>query len=74
MLNVSEQYLYQVLRGLSTARPALARQLHGLDPQMLLWDLRPNDWHIVWPELVGTEGAPPAPADTTPHQEAQHAA
>jgi DNA-binding transcriptional regulator YdaS (Cro superfamily) len=22
------------------------------------WDLRPNDWHRIWPELVGAEGAP----------------
>lgn len=25
------------------------------------WDLRPRDWHLIWPELVGTEGAPPIP-------------
>ena len=23
------------------------------------WDLRPADWHEHWPDLVGTEGAPP---------------
>jgi len=22
------------------------------------WDLRPNDWHRIWPELVGSDGAP----------------
>jgi DNA-binding transcriptional regulator YdaS (Cro superfamily) len=22
------------------------------------WDLRPNDWHVIWPELIGTKGAP----------------
>lgn len=22
------------------------------------WDLRPNDWHLIWPELIGTDGAP----------------
>lgn len=22
------------------------------------WDLRPHDWHRIWPELIGTEGAP----------------
>ena len=22
------------------------------------WDLRPRDWHIHWPELVGKRGAP----------------
>ena len=74
MLNVSEQYLYQVLRGLSTARPSLARQLHGLDPEMLLWDLRPHDWHVIWPELVGAVGAPPIQCHTPNDQETQHAA
>lgn len=22
------------------------------------WDLYPEDWHRIWPELIGTEGAP----------------
>lgn len=22
------------------------------------WDLRPDDWHRIWPELVGSDGAP----------------
>lgn len=26
------------------------------------WDLRPDDWAAVWPELIDTEGAPPIPA------------
>jgi DNA-binding transcriptional regulator YdaS (Cro superfamily) len=26
------------------------------------WDLRPDDWHRIWPELIGTEGAPDVPA------------
>ena len=25
------------------------------------WDLRPDDWHRIWPELVGMDGAPPVP-------------
>ena len=25
------------------------------------WDLRPHDWHEIWPELVGTAGAPEKP-------------
>ena len=25
------------------------------------WDLRPDDWHRIWPELIGTAGAPPVP-------------
>jgi DNA-binding transcriptional regulator YdaS (Cro superfamily) len=23
------------------------------------WDLRPKDWWVIWPELIGTDGAPP---------------
>lgn len=22
------------------------------------WDLRPADWHLIWPELLGVDGAP----------------
>lgn len=25
------------------------------------WDLRPKDWHLIWPELIGTPGAPGVP-------------
>ena len=25
------------------------------------WDLRPTDWWLIWPELIGTEGAPAVP-------------
>lgn len=35
------------------------------------WTLRPDDWHRIWPELIGTEGAPPVPAAT---EEARDAA
>lgn len=27
------------------------------------WVQRPDDWHLIWPELVGTDGAPPVPAE-----------
>jgi DNA-binding transcriptional regulator YdaS (Cro superfamily) len=27
------------------------------------WELRPTDWHKIWPELVGTKGAPPVPVE-----------
>ena len=29
------------------------------------WDLRPLDWHRIWPELIGTDGAPDVPETTT---------
>ena len=57
-LDVDEQYVYQVSTGLKTASPALARRLNALDPTARLQDLRPDDWHLIWPELVGTDGAP----------------
>lgn len=27
------------------------------------WDMRPADWHRIWPELIGADGAPPVPAE-----------
>lgn len=34
------------------------------------WDLRPADWHRIWPELIGVDGAPAAasaaPAEAPP--------
>ena len=26
-------------------------------------DLRPDDWHRIWPELIGTDGAPAIPQE-----------
>ena len=28
---------------------------------VMRWDLRPDDWHRIWPELIGIEGAPEIP-------------
>lgn len=27
------------------------------------WELMPGVWHVIWPELIGTPGAPPVPAN-----------
>ena len=35
-------------------------------------DLRPNDWHQIWPELIGTDGAPDAPIQVTTEAEITH--
>lgn len=37
----------------------IERHTHGA---VRRWDLRPDDWAAVWPELIGTDGAPPIPA------------
>lgn len=34
------------------------------------WDLRPDDWHRIWPELIGAEGAPDVPAAEAHAQQA----
>ena len=28
------------------------------------WDFRPDDWHRIWPELIGAEGAPDVQSST----------
>lgn len=28
---------------------------------VMRWDMRPGDWHRIWPELIGADGAPPLP-------------
>jgi DNA-binding transcriptional regulator YdaS (Cro superfamily) len=50
-LGIDEQYLYQVLKGLRIARPGLARRIHAIDGAARLQDLRPDDWHEIWPDL-----------------------
>jgi DNA-binding transcriptional regulator YdaS (Cro superfamily) len=59
LLQIDEQYLYQIVRGLKTASPALARKIHEIDASFKLEDLRPNDYWIIWPDL-------PAPVDIAP--------
>ena len=28
------------------------------DRRVMRWDLRPDDWRRIWPELIGKDGAP----------------
>lgn len=30
------------------------------------WEMWPDDWHRIWPELIGIDGAPPVPAVLPP--------
>lgn len=32
------------------------------DGDVRRWDLRVDDWHRIWPELIGADGAPAVPA------------
>lgn len=31
---------------------------------VMRWDLRPDDWHLIWPELRKRKDAPPIPEKT----------
>lgn len=48
--------------GLKTVPPercsAIERATEG---KVKRWSLRPSDWHLIWPELIDVDGAPPAP-------------
>lgn len=58
LLVADEQYVYQLCRGLKVCSPVLANKWNKADPDVKLWDARPDDWHLIWPELIGTDGAP----------------
>jgi DNA-binding transcriptional regulator YdaS (Cro superfamily) len=58
------------MRGVPIERCVQIEQ--AFDGVVRRWHLRPNDWHRIWPELIGIEGAP-AIAGTS-EQEQQHAA
>lgn len=45
--------------------PAIERETGGAVTRR---DLRPDDWHLIWPELVGTKGAP----EVTAAEEVSH--
>lgn len=56
-------HLYQLLTGRREMEPMKAVELEVRSGGRLRrWHLRARTWHLVWPELVGTEGAPALPA------------
>ena len=40
----------------------LARLEHMCGARLRRWHFRPADWHLIWPEMVGTDGAPEPPS------------
>lgn len=59
------------LKGIPAARLlrlAVVAEQRGVSKR---WELCPQDWHLIWPELIGADGAPQVP----PTEEVQrHAA
>ena len=63
LLGVDEQYLYQCFTGRNAMRPKEAvRAEVRTGGRVRRWHVRVKDWHQIWPELIGTPGAPEVPA------------
>ena len=62
-VRIAPAYLSQIAGGVRKAHPALAREIESecAAGAVRRWDLRPDDWHRIWPELIGAEGAPDVP-------------
>jgi DNA-binding transcriptional regulator YdaS (Cro superfamily) len=58
-VGVDEQYLYQCLTGRKAMNPAESVRIEReSNSRIRRWHLRQDDWHRIWPELIGTDGAP----------------
>ncbi|ADG20367.1 hypothetical protein BC1002_6526 [Paraburkholderia atlantica] len=65
-IGVSQSFLSQMASGLSPIsqeRCFLIEQATA--GAVARWDLKPHNWHKLWPELVGAPGSPPVPNHTT---------
>lgn len=51
-LGISSSYLSQLAHGLSPISPARCVEIErATDGNVTRKDLRPSDWHLIWPEL-----------------------
>lgn len=65
-LRIPPAWLSQMAAGARPVPPPLVPQIERIsEHQVRRWALRPTDWHLIWPELVGTDGAPDVPEPTT---------
>jgi DNA-binding transcriptional regulator YdaS (Cro superfamily) len=61
---VAPAFLSQIANGLRGVPAERAADIErACEMQVRRWHLRPDDWHRIWPELVGAEGAPPVSAE-----------
>lgn len=52
-------HINNVSYGLRQCHPLLAAVIEGETAKAVRrWDLRPSDWHLIWPELIGHPDAP----------------
>lgn len=63
---IAQGWLSQMASGLRPIPPELCWAIEqACDSHVRRWDLRPLDWHRIWPELIGTPGAPDVPEPVT---------
>lgn len=59
---IAQGWLSQMASGLRPVPPELCWSIEqACDGAVRRWDLRAEDWHRIWPELVGSAGAPAVP-------------
>lgn len=60
-------HLTNVAYGYRPCSPVLCVQIEAAaSGAVMRWELRPDDWHLIWPELIDTAGAPTIPAQGRP--------
>lgn len=58
-------HLQNVMYGIKSCATDLAVNIERESAmQVRRWELRPDDWHKHWPELIGSDGAPSIPEPT----------
>lgn len=61
-LGISPSYLSQMSTGHRPIPVITAVRIEELtEGAVRRWDMFPADWYRIWPELLKTDGAPPAP-------------
>jgi DNA-binding transcriptional regulator YdaS (Cro superfamily) len=63
-VRVSPAFISQLAGGGRPTPPDVAVRIEAAtERRVRRWDLRPEDWHRIWPELIGAEGAPALPVE-----------
>lgn len=60
-LGISTVYLHQLAARQNGREPSAELSVlieRASQSSVMRWELRPEDWHRIWPELIGAEGAP----------------
>ncbi|MGO3892433.1 MAG: transcriptional regulator [Paenalcaligenes sp.] len=52
-IGVSQAMVYQILNGIRPVSEKVCVRIEGVSERAVTrQDLRPNDWHEIWPELI----------------------